>query len=158
MPDYLPDILSTQSSYGRFDKVGSCFHLSRQTAGVKTGLPAVAVSECHDAVMEEDAPLYSELGKKESQYHAGAVGVVFVHNLSHDTMSRCSSGVRSVIATTAGNLAMVHTFPNLSVLFSGRVHISLDNTSRGRSGRTNNGPQSDHTGAIHPISSIQPRP
>ena len=105
MPDYLPDILCTQYSYGRFDKVGSCFHLSRQTAGVKTGLPAVAVSECHDAVMEEDAPLYSELGKKESQYHAGAVGVVFVHNLSHDTMSRCSSGVRSVIATTAGNLA-----------------------------------------------------
>ena len=118
----------------------------------------LAVSECHDAVMEEDAPLYSEPDKKESQYHAGAVGVVFVHNLSHDTMSRCSSGVRSVIATTAGNLAMVHTFPDLSVsvLFSGRVHISLDNTSRGRSRSTNNGPQSDHTGAIHPISSIQP--
>ena len=52
MPDYLPDILSTQYSYGRrFDKVGSRFHLSRQTAGVKTGLPAVAVSECHDAVL-----------------------------------------------------------------------------------------------------------
>ena len=118
----------------------------------------LAVSECHDAVMEEDAPLYSELGKKESQHHAGADGVVFVHNLSHDTMSRCSSGVRSVIATTAGNLAMVHTFPNLSVLFRSRVHISLDNTSRGRSWRTNNGPQSDHTGAIHPISSIQPPP
>ena len=100
--------------------------------------------------MEEDAPLYSELDKKESQYHAGSDDVVFVHNLSHDTMSRCSSGVRSVIATTAGNLAMVHTFPDLSVsvLFSGRVHISLDNTSRGRSWRTNNGPQSDHTGAI----------
>ena len=29
---------------------------------------------------------------------------------------------------------MVHTFPNLSVLFSGRVHISLDNTGEGGAG------------------------
>ena len=84
------------------------------------------------------------------------------HNPYPDPMTLCYSRVQidvmMMITTTAGNLAMVHTFPNLSVLFSGRVHISisLDNTGRGRSWSTDNAPPSDHTGAIHPISSIQP--
>ena len=48
--------------------------------------------------------------------------------------SRVQIDVMMMITTTAGNLAMVHTFPNLSVLFSGRVHISLDNTGEGGAG------------------------
>ena len=135
MPDYLPDTLHNIHMEEGLTKWEAVSFISTDSWG-KNRSPcrgSVRVSRCCNG-----GGCSALLGTGQERISISCRSCrccLCRHNPYPDPMTLCYSRVQiDVIATKAGNLAMVHTFPNLSVLFSGRVHISLDNTGEGGAG------------------------